>query len=99
MADSAFKAPFRITENRFKKTEYSPEQNVSVDFTPEQARAAADWLLTAADKALKESTKIRVYSTPTEFKEVVGFTLWGGLWGQRGSFSPLKHETKEDLPF
>lgn len=97
MADTAFKAPFQITENRNKKSEYSPEQNISVKFTPEQAVAAANWLMASAEKAEREASKIRVYTTPTDYKEVTGFTLWGGLWGQKGSFSPLKHET--DLPF
>ena len=97
MADTAFKASFRITDNRNRKTEKSPEQNVSVDFTPEQAIACAQWLMTAAENAERNSSKIRVYKGLNDFEEVTGFTLWGGLWGQKGSFSPLKHET--DLPF
>ena len=97
MADTAFKASFRITDNRNRKTEKSPEQNISVDFTPEQAIAAANWLMTAAENAERNSSKIRVYKGLNDFEEVTGFTLWGGLWGQKGSFSPLKHEA--DLPF
>ena len=97
MADTAFKASFRITDNRNRKTEKSPEQNISVDFTPEQAIAAANWLMTAAENAERNSSKIRVYKGLNDFEEVTGFTLWGGLWGQKGNFSPLKHET--DLPF
>jgi hypothetical protein len=97
MADIAFKASFRITDNRNRKTEKAPEQNISVDFTPDQAIAAANWLMTAAENAERNSSKIRVYKGLNDFEEVTGFTLWGGLWGQKGSFSPLQHES--DLPF
>lgn len=99
MAEPAFSARFRITDNRNRKSDKSPEQNIAVDFTPEQAIAAASWLMEAAEKAEREGTTVRQYTGQKEYQDVPGFTMWGGLWGQAGSFSPLKHETKEELPF
>jgi hypothetical protein len=93
MSDVAFNARFRITENRNKKHEKSPEQNLAIDFTPDQAMAAANWLMTAAENAEREGTKVRVYRGLDDFEEVTGFTLWGGMWGTSGKISPLKHTT------
>ena len=97
MADTAFKASFRISANRNRTTEKSPDPIISVECTPEQASAAANWLMASAENAERNSSKIRVYKGLNDFEEVTGFTLWGGLWGQKGSFSPLKLES--DLPF
>lgn len=96
MADVAFRARFRITKNQNRTNERSPEHNLGVDFTPEQAMAAANWLMTMAEKAEAEGSVIRKYrGASDEYQEVTGFTLWGGLWGNGGSFSPLKPKSDE----
>ena len=95
MADTAFTAKFRIQENRNRKNDKSPEENIVVDFTPEQAVKAANYLMTMAEKAEADGTKIRIYSGKDEFTEQTGFSLWGGKWGNKGSFSPLKLDTPD----
>ena len=99
MPDPAFTARFRVMENNKRKSDKSPEQNIAVDFTPTQAMAAAEWLVAAAEAAEREGTTVRQYNGKDDYQEVPGFTLWGGMWGMSGSFSPLKLEPKDDLPF
>lgn len=93
MPDVAFNARFRLMENRNKKGEHSPDQNLAIDFTPDQAMAAANWLMTAAENAERDGSTVRVYRGRDDFEEVPGFTLWGGMWGTSGKISPLKHST------
>lgn len=95
MAEIAFTAKFRIQENRNRKNDKAPEEQIVVDFTPEQAMAAANYLMTMAEQAEANSTKIRVYTGKDEYTEQTGFSLWGGKWGNKGSFSPLKPEPPE----
>ena len=90
MAEFAFQAKFRIMENRNRKNDKAPEENLVVDFTAEQAVKAANYLMTMAEKAEADGTKIRIYTGKDEFTEQTGFSLWGGKWGNKGSFSPLK---------
>ena len=92
MTDTAFTARFRLTENRNKKNENSPEQNLAIDFTPDQAIAAANWLMTAAENCKAEGNTVRVYKGKDDFEEVAGFTLWGGMWGNSGKISPLAQQ-------
>lgn len=93
MAEFAFQAKFRIMENRNRKNDKAPEENLVVDFTAEQAVKAANYLMTMAEKAEADGTKIRIYTGKDEFTEQTGFSLWGGKWGNKGSFSPLKLDT------
>ena len=93
MTDTAFTARFRVTENSNRKHENSPESNLAIDFTPDQAMAAANWLMTAAENCKADGTTVRVYSDKENFKEVPGFTLWGGMWGTSGKISPLAHQS------
>ena len=95
MAEFAFQAKFRIMENRNRKNDKAPEENLVVDFTAEQAVKAANYLMTMAEKAEADGTKIRIYSGKDEFTEQTGFSLWGGKWGNKGSFSPLKLDTPD----
>lgn len=99
MPDIAFTARFRVVDNSKRKSDKSPEQNIVVEFTPEQALAAATWLMTSAEKAERDGTTVRVYKGKNDYEEVPGFSLWGGMWGNTGSFSPLKHDPSEELPF
>ena len=95
MAEFAFQAKFRIMENRNRKNDKAPEENLVVDFTAVQAVKAANYLLTMAEKAEADGTKIRIYTGKDEFTEQTGFSLWGGKWGNKGSFSPLKLDTPD----
>lgn len=88
MPDTAFTARFRIIENTKRDSDRSPEQKIVVDFTVDQAQAAADWLMQSAAAAQANGGTVRVYAGKDSFEEVPGFSLWGGLWGQSGSFSP-----------
>ena len=82
-------------ENRNRKNHKAPEENLVVDFTAEQAVKAANYLMTMAEKAEADGTKIRIYTGKDEFTEQTGFSLWGGKWGNKGSFSPLKLDTPD----
>ena len=93
MADPAFTAKFNIIENRNRKNDKQPEEQVVVNFTASQAVAAANWLMTMAEQAEAKGQKIRIYTGKDEYTEETGFTLWGGKWGNKGSFSPLKPES------
>jgi hypothetical protein len=98
MADIAFTAKFKIIDNPTpleKRHERSPEENIVVDFTSEQAMAAASYLMTMAEQAEAKGQKIRVYTGKDEYTEHTGFSLWGGKWGNKGSFTPLKPESPE----
>lgn len=95
MADIAFTAKFRIQENRNRKSDKAPEEQIIVDFTSEQAMAAASYLMTMAEQAEAKGQKIRIYTGKDEYTEQTGFSLWGGKWGNKGSFTPLKPESPE----
>jgi hypothetical protein len=93
MADIAFTAKFRIQENRNRKNDKAPEEQIVVDFTSDQAMAAANYLMSMAEQAEAKGQKIRVYTGKDEYTEHTGFSLWGGKWGNKGSFTPLKPES------
>ena len=95
MADPAFTAKFNIIENRNRKNDKQPEEQVVVNFTASQAVAAANWLMTMAEQAEAKGQTIRIYTSKDEYTEETGFTLWGGKWGNKGSFSPLKPESPD----
>ena len=95
MADPAFTAKFNIIENRNRKNDKQPEEQVVVNFTASQAVAAANWLMTMAEQAEAKGQTIRIYTGKDEYTEETGFTLWGGKWGNKGSFSPLKPESSD----
>ena len=82
-------------ENRNRKNDKAPEENLVVDFTATEAVKAANYLMTMAEQAEANGTKIRIYTGKDQFTEETGFSLWGGKWGNKGSFSPLKPESPE----
>ena len=68
----------------------------------------------AVDIAKMDGTKIRVYKSKSDYDEVAGFSIWGGLWGNSGKIAPMnpkpasertvnvkanQRELPEDLPF
>jgi hypothetical protein len=95
MPDIAFTAKFRIQENRNRKNDKAPKEQIIVDFTSEQAMAAANYLMSMAEQAEAKGQTIRVYTGKDEYTEHTGFSLWGGKWGNKGSFSPLKPDSPE----
>ena len=98
MPDTAFNARFRIMENRNRKGDRDPNQNICVDFTPDEARKAAQWLIDKASETEAGSSTIREYRGKDDFDEIPGFTLWGGMWDTRGKFSPLPVQNS-NIPF
>ena len=109
----AFFAKLRFARNNSTK-ENSPDQNVIIDFTCEEADKAANWIAQAAANARMDGTKIRVYKNKSDYDEVAGFSLWGGMWGNSGRIQPMPHkdasertvdvpanqpELPDDLPF
>jgi len=113
MANTAFNARLRIVDNNSDR-ENAPERNVIMDFSCEEAEKAAKWFLQAAENARMEGTTIRVYKSKSDYDEIAGFSIWGGLWGNSGKIAPLnpkqasertvnvkanQRELPEDLPF
>ena len=109
----AFIAKLRIVGNNSTK-QNAPDQNVIIDFTCDEAEKAAKWILQAVDTAKMAGTKIRVYKSKSDYDEVAGFSLWGGMWGNSGRIQPMPHkdasertvdvqanqpELPDDLPF
>lgn len=113
MTNTAFNAKLRIVDNNSDR-ENAPERNVIMDFSCEEAEKAAKWFLQAAENARMEGTTIRVYRSKSDYDEIAGFSLWGGLWGNSGKIAPMnpkpasertvnvkanQRELPEDLPF
>jgi hypothetical protein len=97
MATPLFKAKFRIVENTKAEKENDPTHKMPMEFTPEDARAAAQYLTDMANKAENEGTKIRKYSGLNDYSEVPGFTCWLSMWDQSGSWSPMPLEPIQKL--
>ena len=113
MINTAFQARFRVVGNNSPK-QNAPDQNIVIDFTCEEADKAANWIAQAAANARMDGTKIRVYKSKSDYDEVDGFSLWGGMWGNSGRIQPMPHkdasertvdvqanqpELPDDLPF
>ena len=79
-----------------------------------QGIKAANYILQAVENAKMEGTTIRIYRSISDYDEVTGFSLWGGLWGNSGKIAPMnpkpasertvnvkanQRELPEDLPF
>ena len=109
----AFMAKLRIVGNN-SQNQNAPDQNVIIDFTCEEGEKAAKWILQAVDNAKIDGSKIRVYKSKSDYDEVAGFSLWGGMWGNSGRIQPMPHkeasertvdvqanqpELPDDLPF
>ena len=113
MANTAFNAKFRIVDNNSDR-DNAPEKNLIIDISVDEAMKMANWLQTMVDNAHIEDTKIRVYKSKSDYDEIAGFSIWGGLWGNSGKIAPLnpkpasertvnvkanQRELPEDLPF
>ena len=113
MANTAFNAKFRIVDNNSDR-DNAPERNLIIDISVDEAMKMANWLQTMVDNAHIEDTKIRVYKSKSDYDEIAGFSIWGGLWGNSGKIAPLnpkpaserivnvkanQRELPEDLPF
>ena len=109
----AFFAKLRIVGNN-STNQNAPDQNVIIDFTCDEAIKAANYILQAVENAKMEGTTIRIYRSKSDYDEVTGFSLWGGLWGNSGKIAPMnpkpasertvnvkanQRELPEDLPF
>ena len=80
----AFRAKARYYDNRNgKKKDKDPDWKVYVNFRPEDARAAANWLLEMADWCqMGDGSTFRQYKPDGSFEEVVGFSTGIGMWEQ-----------------
>ena len=109
----AFFAKLRIVGNN-STNQNAPDQNEIIDFTCDEAIKAANYILQAVDIAKMDGTKIRVYKSKSDYDEVAGFSIWGGMWGNSGRLQPMAHkeasertvdvpanqpELPDDLPF
>ena len=102
----AFNARFRVVDNNSANPN-TPERNMIMDFTCEEAMKAANFLFKKCEEAEIEGTTIRIYTDKKEFTEESGFSLWGGMWGNTGRLQPLppkdasqgNTESKDDFPF
>lgn len=97
MASPLFKAKFRIVENTKAENQKDPTHKIPMEFTPEDARAAAQYLTEMAEKAESEGTTIRKYSGQNDYSEVPGFTCWLSMWDRSGSWSPMPLEPIQKL--
>ena len=88
MTNAAFNAKFRIVDNNSDR-ENAPEKNLIIDISTREALKMAKWLETMASNATQENTTIRVYKSKSEYTEVDGFSIWGGMWGNSGRIQPL----------
>ena len=89
MPSPLFKAKFRIVENTKAEKDNDPTHKMPMEFTPDDARAAAQYLIDMANKAEDEGTTIRKYSGQNDYSDVPGFTCWLSMWDQSGSWSPM----------
>ena len=92
MSNSAFSARFRVVGNNSPK-QNAPEKNLIIDFSCDEAVKAANYILQMVDNAKIEDTKIRVYSSKSEYDEVSGFRS-GAVCGVTQAESSLCHQSK-----
>lgn len=104
--EQAFEAPFKIWDNKFKKTDSSPTHNVVFQFTREEAVKAANWFMAMAERVDTDGTTCSLWDRDKkEAYEVPGFTVYAGCWGTVGRLAPSAVTTvtdgsaKQDLPF
>lgn len=106
---AAFKAPFNVVSNARQiakaaiegneKAEKLPPQKIVVSFTPDDAMAAAQYLIAMANKAQQEGTTFKTWDAEQRVEvEVPGFAMWGSVYGNRGEFSPAMPEGAAPAP-
>ena len=91
--DSAFTAKFRLIPNKKRKSGNDCDRYLIIDWTPDEAKKAAKWLLDQADACeTPGGSPIRKYSSRTDYEEIAGFTMFGSQW----SINPDSEEEWED---
>jgi len=91
--DSAFTAKFRLIPNKKRKSGNDCDRYLIIDWTPDEAKKAAKWLLDQADACeTPGGSTIRKYSSRTDYEEISGFTMFGSQW----SINPDSEEEWED---
>ena len=103
----AFNAPFRIIENRNKRSERAPSHSAVFNFTREEAVKAAQWFMQMAERVDTDGTTCSMWdSEKKEAYDVPGFPMYASLWGKAGKLSPPKptsvsdgSASSQDLPF
>ena len=90
--ENVFNARFRFKSNQKKSKENDPDKYLIIDFSPEEAKKAATWLIEKATEAELGGSTIRKYTSRTEFEEIPGFTVFGSYWenGESGTIAPRK---------
>ena len=79
--ESAFTARFKFIRNKKKKSGTDCDRYLLIDYTPEEARKAAKWLIAKADECdTPGGSTIRKYSSRTDYEEIPGFTIFGSQW-------------------
>ena len=89
MPSPLFKAKFRVVENTKAEKENDPTHKMPMEFTPDDARAAAQYLIDMANWAEEKGNTIRKYNGQNDYSEVPGFTCWLSMWDQSGSWAPM----------
>ena len=80
----AFRAKAKYFDNYTKKKkDTEPDWKVYVDFRPQDAMAAAEWLMAMADDCQLNGTTIRQYDSNGNYKEITGFSTGIGMWEQK----------------
>jgi len=97
MPSPLFKAKFRIVENTKAEKDNDPTHKMPMEFTPDDARAAAQYLIDMANWAEEKGNTIRKYTGQNEFSEVAGFTSWLSLWDQSGSWAPMPPNVADSI--
>jgi hypothetical protein len=105
--ESAFEAPFRIVDNKNKKSEGSPTHYIVFNFTQEELRKAAKALNDMADRVDTDGTTCSLWNKEKqEAYEVPGVALYASCWGRSGKLSPPAvtsvtdgSASARDLPF
>ena len=79
--EPAFSVKARYWNNRKDRRSNQPHWNVFTNFTPEEARKAAYWLMDMADDCELKGTTIRQYNSNGErLDDAIGFTMSHGFW-------------------
>ena len=89
--ENVFDARFRF-KDRKTVNQNGPDKNLMIDWTPEEAKKAATWLVEKATEAELGGSTIRKYAKDGSYQEIPGFTMWGSYWSnnESGSIAPRK---------
>ena len=83
--ETVFNLRFRFIDKNQNGNDRAPDKSLVIDFTPEEAKKMARYLLDkATETELGNDSTIRKYSG-REYSEVPGFTIWGSFWSGSNS--------------